>query len=220
MNEVIFFIWLIVSLGFVLIAHRLGRVYLFGLIAAMAVLMNIFVVKGMYLFGLAATGGNILYASIFLATDILSENYGKKEALRGVRIGFFVSLFFLAGSQAIVLFKPADFDIAHGAMQTLFFLTPRIVIGSMIAYLISQHLDVWLFEKIRKKTKGKHLWLRNNGSTMVSQMVDSALFTLIAFWGVYPKIIQIIIFTYIIKVIIAACDTPFVYLSRRIKKIT
>ncbi len=104
MNEVIFFIWLIVSLGFVLIAHRLGRVYLFGLIAAMAVLMNIFVVKGMYLFGLAATGGNIFFFSIFFGTDILSEKYGKKETLRGVRGGFFVLLFFFAGSQGDVFF--------------------------------------------------------------------------------------------------------------------
>lgn len=207
----------LVSLGFVLLAFRLGKAYLIGMIVACAILMNIFVVKGMYLFGLAATGGNILYASIFLATDILGEYWGKKAAHKAVMIGFFASVFFLISSQFILNFVPADFDIAQSAFKTIFTLTPRIVIGSMIAYLISQNLDVWFFIKIKEKTGGKHLWLRNNASTWTSQLVDSIIFTVIAFAGVYPHIFQLILFTYIIKVIVAFLDTPFIYLSRQLK---
>jgi len=216
-NEVLFVLMSLTSLSFVLIAFRLGKTWLVGLICAQAVLMNIFVVKGMYLFGLAATGGNVLYASIFLATDLLSEHYGKKYANQAVRVGFFASLFFLVTSQFIIKFIPADYDIAQNAMSTLFSLTPRIVFGSLTAHLIAQHLDVWSFEKIKKLTRGKYLWLRNNGSTMTSQLIDSVIFTLIAFWGVYPNLVQLILFTYIIKIVVAAIDTPFIYLSKIIK---
>ena len=216
-NEILFILEALVSLSFVLLAFRLGKPYLIGLIAADVILMNIFVVKGMYLFGWAATGGNVLYASIFLATDILCEHWGQKEATRAVRVGFFVSLFFLAMSQFILKFIPADYDIAQGALETLFTLTPRIVLGSMAAYLVSQHLDVWLFHKIKEKTGDKMLWLRNNGSTFVSQLVDSVIFTVIAFAGVYP-LLELIVFTYIIKIIVAVLDTPFIYLARIVRR--
>ena len=215
-NELLFIIMTLVSLGFVLLAFRLGKPWVIGLIAAQAVLMNIFVLKGMYLFGLAVTGGNVLYASIFLATDLLSEHWGKKEALKAVRIGFFVSIFFLIMSQLILKFIPSDYDFAHQSMATLFTLVPRIVLGSMVAYLVSQHLDVWLFNKIKEKTGDRMLWLRNNGSTWISQLVDSVIFTVIAFAGVYP-LFSLILFTYIIKVIVAVIDTPFIYLSKKIK---
>ena len=215
-NEILFIIMTLVSLSFVLLAFRLGRAWLIGLIAVQVVLMNIFVGKGIYLFGLAVTGGNVLYASIFLATDLLCEHWGKKEAVRAVRIGFFVSAFFLVMSQFIIRFIPADYDFAQEAMQTLFTLVPRIVLGSMVAYLISQHLDVWIFNKIKQKTGGKMLWLRNNGSTLISQLVDSAIFTIIAFAGVYP-LWELMLFTYIIKVIVAVLDTPFMYLAKKIK---
>lgn len=207
----------ILTLGFVLIAFRLGKVWVFGLIAAIVVLMNIFVTKSMTLFGLDVTGGNVLYASIFLATDALAEHYGKAEAKRAVRIGFFVSLFFLAASQFFIQFKPNEFDFVHEGMVKIFTLTPRIVLGSMAAYLVSQHFDVWFFCKIRQWTKDKYLWLRNNGSTWVSQAIDTVLFTLIAFWGVFPSIWEIILFTYIIKIIVAAFDTPFLYLTYLLK---
>jgi len=216
MNEWLFLIMSLTSLSFVLLAFRLGKIYLIALIATCAVLMNIFVVKGMYLFGLAATGGNILYASIFLATDILDEYWDKKEAHKAVMAGFFVSVFFLITSQVILKFVPADFDIAQGALKTIFSLTPRIVIASMTAYLISQNLDVWSFNKLKELTKGKHLWLRNNASTWTSQLVDSIIFTTIAFAGIYP-LLKLILFTYLIKIIVAALDTPFIYLSRKFK---
>ena len=215
-NEILFILMSLITLAFVLAAFKLGRIWLIALIAVMAVMMNIFVIKGMYLFGLAVTGGNVLYASIFLATDLLSEHYGKKQARQAVMIGFFASLFFLVASQLILKFQPADYDFAQGAFETLFTLTPRIVMASMVAYLISQNLDVWTFTKIKKLTGGKHLWLRNNASTWTSQLVDSIIFTIIAFAGIYP-LLEMILFTYIIKIIVAAFDTPFIYLSKFLK---
>jgi len=216
-NSLLFVAWMLVCLAFILTAFRFGRSWLFGMVVANAILANIFVIKGMTLFGLAATGGNAVYASIFLATDILAEHYGPKTARRAVFLGFFASIFFLAGSQFILRFEPADYDIAQGAFATIFALTPRIVIGSMVAYLISQNLDIFLFHSIRRMTAGRFLWLRNNGSTFISQLVDSAIFTLIAFWGVYPELTEMIVFTWLVKIIVAACDTPFIYLASYFK---
>lgn len=215
-NELLFILMSLISLTFVLCAFRLGKSYLIALIAVMAVMMNIFAIKGMYLFGMAVTGGNVLYASIFLATDLLNEHYDKKIAKKAVMIGFFGSIFFLIATQIILKFVPADYDIAQSAFETLFTLAPRIVIGSMIAYLISQNLDVWTFDKIKKITNGKHLWLRNNASTWTSQLVDSIIFSVIAFAGIYP-LFELILFTYIIKIVVAAMDTPFIYLSKIFK---
>jgi len=215
-NEVLFILMSLISLSFVLAAFRLGKVWLISLIAVNAVLMNIFVTKGMLLFGLATTGGNILYASIFLSTDILNEYYGRKEATKAVMIGFGASLFLIITSQFILKFTPASYDIASESLKTIFSLTPRIVIGSMIAYFVAQNLDVWLFDKIKSLTKSKYLWLRNNGSTFTSQLVDSIIFTTIAFGGIYP-LVNLIIFTYIIKLIVALLDTPFIYLSKSFK---
>lgn len=215
-NELLFILQTLISLSFVLLAFRFGKVWLMGFIAASAVAMNIFVLKGMVLFGLAVTGGNVLYASTFLATDLLSEHYGKKQALKAVWIGFGASVFFLIMSQIMLQYTPAEYDFAQGSFETLFTLTPRIVAGSMIAYLVAQNLDVFLFNKIKSMTGGKMLWLRNNGSTWVSQLVDSVVFTVIAFAGVYP-LFELIVFTYIIKIIVAALDTPFIYLSHAFK---
>lgn len=214
MNELLFFFQAIISLGFVLLAFRLGYVYLVGLVAALVALMNIFVIKQMTLFGFAITGGNVLYASIFLSTDIISEHYGKEKALQTVRIGFGVGIFFLLMSQFILRFTPNEFDIAQPAFKTLFKLAPRIVIGSLAAYLMAQHADVLIFHFLKKTTQGKFLWLRNNLSTLCSQLIDTLTFTLIAFYGVFPNLWEILLTTYVVKIIIAALDTPFIYLSK------
>ena len=145
-NSVWFIAWTLVCLAFVLVAFRLGKSWLFGMVVANAILANIFVIKGMTLFGLAATGGNAGYASIFLATDLLAEHYGPRTARRAVFLGFFASIFFMVGSQFILKFQPADYDIAQEAFSTIFALTPRIVIGSMIAPIKMTILtESWLY---------------------------------------------------------------------------
>ena len=215
-NEALFILQTLVSLSFALFAFRMGRKWLIAFVAVNVVLMNVFVMKQMDLFGLAATGGNVLYASVFLCTDVLSEHYGKKDAFKAVQIGFFASIVFVVMTQFMLKYVPNDWDFAQGAFETLFTLSPRIVAASMATYLVSQNLDIYLFDKIKEKTDGKMLWLRNNGSTFVSQFVDSAMFTLLAFYGVpgLEQIWSIILFTWIIKIIVAAIDTPFIYLSK------
>ena len=179
---------------------------------------NIQVVKTVEIFGLVATLGNVLYGSIFFATDILNEVYGQKEARRGVWLGFIGMALMTLWMQFGLRFIPHASDFAQGPLSTIFSLMPRIAAGSMAAYLVSQHHDVWAFQFWKRKTQGRFLWVRNNASTLVSQAIDSAIFCLIAFWGVFDTgtWIQILTSTYLLKLVVAVIDTPFLYLAKRL----
>jgi uncharacterized integral membrane protein (TIGR00697 family) len=217
-NNYIYILWIIVDLSLLLAAFTIwGKYGIIAIIASNVVIMNIFVLKGIILFGLDATGGNVLYASIFLGTDIITEFYGPREARKAVFIGFFISVFFLISTRFILLFEPASWDLYHPAMKQLFTPVWRITAASMAAYLLSQNFDVVFYNWLKKKLPG-HLWARNNGSTWASQIIDTGVFCTAAFAGVYDiKIIAgIILSTYILKIIVAAIDTPFIYLSRMI----
>ena len=218
-NELIFLLMILFVLFCTLFAFRMGKYWLYGFIAFNIILANIFVTKQFVIFGITATGGNITYGSIFLATDLLCEHYSRKDGRCAVFLGFFAAIFYLITSQFIILLKPAEFDMVHSSMRTIFSFAPRIVLASLIAYLISQMHDIWFFHFLKEKTKGKMLWFRNNVSTWVSQLIDSIIFSMIAFLGIFPIniVLQIIISTYLLKVLVAAIDTPFIYLSYKCK---
>lgn len=220
-NELLWILFMVLDLSVALVVFKLFKKNgLYALIVANIILCNIQVTKNVELFGLTATLGNILYGSIFFATDILSEVYGKKEAKKGVLLGFVSLILMTVYMQIALQFNPAPSDLVSEHMQAIFGFMPRIAIGSMAAYILSQYHDVWAFHFWKKKTGGKHLWLRNNLSTMVSQAIDSLIFCLIAFLGVYETGIwfEILLTTYIFKFIVAVFDTPFIYIGRRLAK--
>ncbi len=230
LNELLWLLLLLATFIIQILAYRFfGKNGLYAWIAVAIILANIQVMKTIGFFGLVTALGNIIYGTTFLKTDILSENYGKKEAKKAVWIGFFMLISITIIMQLCLLFTPHESDTLSPALQQIFGLLPRIAIASLTAYLISQFYDVWFFNFLKQKMKGKYLWLRNNLSTMVSQLIDNIIFTWIAFvgffglfgWGQvfeWSIIIQIFVVSYIMKWIVAVFDTPFVYLSKRIKK--
>lgn len=225
-NELLWLAMLLANFLLIILAYRLfGKWGLIMWIPISVIVANIQVIQTVKLFGLAATLGNIVYATSFLVTDILSENYGKQEAKKAVWIGFFSLISMTLLMNLALEFIPLAGDdfafVAHDATSTIFSLMPRIAVASLTAYLLSQRHDVWAFHAWKNRFPGdKHLWLRNNLSTMVSQLIDSSVFVLIAFWGVYewPILLEIFITTYFLKWIVAAADTPFVYWARSIHK--
>ena len=210
----------------IIFAYKLfGKWGLIIWIPVSVIVANIQVIQTVNLFGLAATLGNIVYATSFLITDILSENYGKQEAKKAVWIGFFSLISMTLLMNLALYFKPLEGDefsmVTHQATATIFNLMPRIAIASLTAYMLSQRHDVWAFHFWKRRFhKENQLWLRNNLSTMVSQLIDSFVFTLIAFYGVFETavLIEIFITTYFLKWIVAVADTPFVYWARYIFK--
>ena len=221
MNEILFFITLIVNFSCIIFAYKFfGKTGMFCWIAMATIVANVEVLKCVDIFGMALTLGNVSYGSIFLATDILNEKYGIKYAQKSIFIGFFALLFFTLITQIDLQFISNSSDFAHDAMKTLFTITPRVCFGSMFAYFISNMLDVYLYMHIKKHLPSdKFLWLRNNAATMISQLIDTLLFTCIAFVGVFSKeiVIQLCITTYLLKILIAALDTPFLYLAKKIE---
>ncbi len=226
MNELLFIAFALILLTLNLVAFRAGKIYMFILIAIYSLLMNIFVLKQFTLFGFMVTGGNALYGAVFLLTDLLNEHHGKREAFKSVGIGFATVLLFIVATQFLLAFVPNGEDFAQESLNTLFSVTPRILIGSLLAYVVAQNLDVWLYDKIHQWTGDKWLFLRNNGSTLISQFVDTIIFHAVGIttFSFLPGIIPLEIFwevtiaTYVIKLIVAAIDTPFMYLSYKIKK--
>ncbi|OQY27714.1 MAG: hypothetical protein B6244_09880 [Candidatus Cloacimonetes bacterium 4572_55] len=191
---------------------------LYFVIIVNIILCNLQVIKLISLFGITATLGNILYGSIFFATDLLGEVYGKEEAKKGVILGFIALFYMTIVLQLTLWFQPAGDDFAHTHMTQIFGFMPRIVLGSFLAYVVSQSHDVWAFHFLKDRFQSRHLWLRNNVSTAISQLIDSTIFTLVAFMGMFETrvLIEIFITTYLLKLVVGMIDTPFVYLGRAI----
>lgn len=221
-NEIIWILFALVNFSLLLLFYRLfGRMGLFAWIGMATVIANIQVLETVELFGLTATLGNIIYGTAYLATDILNEKYGKKDAKKAVWLGFSTLITMTIMMQVVLVFEPGSDDIAHGSLATIFGMIPRVAAGSLAAYAISQYFDVWIYDKLRKLfPSDKNLWIRNNGSTVISQLLDTAVFCTIAFYGEYPTSIWLEIFftTYIIKFAVALIDTPFMYIAKNLHK--
>ena len=218
-NEVLWLLFLVLDLSVLILLFRMfGRTGLYVAITYSILLCNIQVLKTVELFGMTATLGNILYGSLFLATDILGEVYGKAAARKGVAIGFVVLLIMTVYMQIALMFKPDASDFVDPHLQGIFGFLPRVALASFIAYVISQFHDVWAFHYWKARFKGRHLWLRNNLSTIVSQAIDSVVFCSIAFIGVFdtPIVLSIFVTTYVLKLFVAVLDTPFLYVALRI----
>ena len=155
----------------------------------------------------------IAYPFTFLVTDTIAELFGRRMATRVVWVGFAMNLLMVALIYVGKVIPPAIFWQGQDAYNTILGSVPRIVLASMLAYLVSQHHDVIAFHLWRRLTKGKWLWLRNNASTMVSQGIDTLIFISIAFVGVVPTnvLLNMIVAQYVIKLCIAVADTPLCY---------
>ncbi|MFO1053567.1 MAG: queuosine precursor transporter [Planctomycetota bacterium] len=162
------------------------------------------------------SAGILPYPVTFLATDILSEMYGKRRANQVVGAGFFASVFVLLvlwlGNQfPAIPGSPVSDETYRAAFQNAW----RVMAASMVAYLVAQHVDVWLYHFWKDLTRGRHLWLRNNGSTILSQLLDTVLVVSVLFAGqkTASEIGGLIADGWFFKVICALCDTPFIYLA-------
>ncbi|MCE7793239.1 queuosine precursor transporter [Salipaludibacillus sp. CUR1] len=219
-NEMIWFIFAAVNFSMLLLFYRLfGKTGLFVWIGFSTVAANLQVIKLVELFGLVATLGNIMYGTVFLATDILNEKYGKKEARKAVWFGFSSLLAVTIIMQFVLAFQPHADDMAHEHLSFIFELLPQVVIASLLAYLISQLLDVQIYAIFKKVFhKPSQLWMRNSFSTAISQFIDTVIFCSIAFYGWYEfgVWLEVLLTTYFIKFIVAAIDTPFIYIARKL----
>ena len=222
-QDLLYFITLALDLGFTVLMYRFfGRYGLLACIVLSILLANLQGPKLTVIFGMETSLGVIFYSSIFFATDLMSEKFGKKAADNAVMMGFSVSAIILIMLSISLLFLPSTQNQqtfsteVHESFVRILDFTPRFIFGSLFAYLISQRFDVWCFHKIKAWTNGRHLWLRNNLSTMASQTVDTTLYALVVWWGVVDleQAINLGLAKMVFKIGIAAFDTPFIYWAR------
>jgi hypothetical protein len=226
MNELLLAGSVVFIFGAVLLAYRFfGKTGLYVMSALAMVLANIEVLLLVEAFTLEQTLGNVMFASTFLITDILSECESKRDANRAVALGLFACAFFLLLSQGWLLYVPSANDTMAPAFAQVFSNTPRMMISSFAVYALSQFFDVWLYHRVWAATeritgnRKSFLWLRNTGSTLVSQLINTVLFNVLAFGGVYDAatLVSICVSGYLIYVVTSLLDTPCVYVARRLK---
>ena len=202
----------------------LKLVFLGAMFVALFVLANILAVKKIDIGPFVLTAGLLAFPFTFLITDAVNEVYGKRIAKKLVIHGFIIMAVVVGLIQIAIKLPPADFWVGEQeAFALVLSGTLRITLASMAAYLMSQLYDVWMFDYIKNKTQGKHLWLRNNVSTITAQIIDSSIFITIAFWGMVPNeaLFPMIAGQWVAKWVIALLDTPFCYLlvnwARKVK---
>lgn len=195
-------------------------IYLNALFVGLLIVSNILGVKLFSIGEFVLPAAVIVYVVTYLITDVIGELYGKDAARKTVQAGFFtqvVALVFIFIAielpSAPVFGAQVEFAIVLGGSF-------RIMLASLLSYLVSQHLDVYIFHRLKAKHGQKKLWLRNNLSTMSSQLTDTSIFIIVAFWGTVPTevLLGMVVTQYAFKIIIAVIDTPIAYLLVKMAK--
>ena len=196
------------------------RDFLFALFIASMVIVNVLGTKITTMFGVRVSVGIFFMPLLFLITDIVGEVYGRKEATLFVNYGTIMLIFLFLMMNLCIYVTPNETWHMQMEYKAVFGSSLRMTLASLISFVISQHVDVFLFDFWKRVTRGKHLWIRNNASTITSQLFDTILFDFIAFWHINENYTAGFLFTLILpywlfKVAFALLDTPFCYCGVR-----
>ncbi|MYL65635.1 queuosine precursor transporter [Bacillus hwajinpoensis] len=187
------------------------------LFATSIVIANVLAGKVVMIGSFVIPAAVVMYAFSFLFTDIIHEKYGKEEAKRTVQYGFIAQVFASIMIYLGMLLPVAPFAAdTQAAYEILLGQNYRFVLASLAAYLVSQHVDVYVFSLLKKRTSDRHKWLRNNVSTFTSQLLDTTIFITIAFAGTVPNLWVMVLSQFVIKMALALLDTPVFYLLTRL----
>lgn len=199
---------------------RRRKDFLIGAIAINLILVSLFGGQLISIFGFITNAGNVFYIAISLALYLLIENYGHKEAGRGIWISFsLVMLFTILAQLAIGVHGISSSSAFEKALRTTFDISPRIALASLLAFLLSQHINLYLYERLKRVYGGSKIWLRCNVSNIATQIVDSFIFFLVAFTLIAPSSITEIMLTgFAVKVIFGVLVTLFLYLNHLLNR--
>ena len=196
----------------------MGKETLIACFSIQAVLSNLFVTKQMECFGLTITCSDVFTIGAVLSLNLLQEYFGKKLAKKAIWIVFFLLLFFIFMAEIHLLYVPSAFDTVDPSFQTIFSSTPRIICASFLISFFIQKLDLELYAFLKKRFKNKSLFLSFGLSALMTQLLDTVLFSYAALYGLVHSMSHIILMSYLIKVGIIICMSPFISLSKRLFK--
>lgn len=216
MNELIFLLHILLIVGFALGALRLGKEALIAFVTISAILANLFVLKQMRFFGLVITCTDVFAVGSILGLNLLQEYYGRESSSKAAWICFYLVTFFALMSQIHLAYKPSYFDATQSSYFTILAPTPRLLLASLAVFFLVQQFDIRFYALLKKGLSKAPLMLRNGLSLVLSQLLDTALFSVLGLYGLVDSLADIILFSFVIKLFIILSITPFITLSRYI----
>lgn len=216
LNELIFLTQIISIVIFLLAALKLGKEAVVTFVCICCILANLFVLKQTTLFGFNATCSDAFTIGATLGLNLLQEYFGRYISRITIVLNFFFLIFYAIMSQIQLGFAPSPFDSMQQHYLPLLQFMPRILIASISVYLIAQITDYIIYGILKHYWHRKFLVIRNYISIIISQFVDTVLFTFLGLYGIVDNLWEIIFISYCIKLIAILVATPFVGLSKRI----
>lgn len=216
MNEWIFFTQLILIILFSFGALKMGKEALIALVALQALIANLFVLKQISFLGFHVTCSDAFAIGSFLGLNLLQEYFGKESSQRAIKICFFILFFFALMSQIHLLYLPTAQDTTHGAYTSILSSSARLLATSLCTFFIVQKLDVYFFHWIKKIAPKFTLTTRSHLCLILSQLIDTALFSVFGLYGLVESISDIMIMSFLLKLLIIFGLTPVTLFSRKI----
>lgn len=209
MNEIIFFFQILIIVFFALRSLKFGKEALVAWVAIQALIANLFVLKQVTLFGFDVTSSDAFAIGSLLGLNFLQEYFSKEDASKATQICAVFMIFFVLVSKIHLFFEPNIHDFSHPAFELLLSPTTRLLFASMSVFLIVQQFDIRFFAYLKKSFPGWNFAARTSLVLIVSQTLDTVLFSLAGLYGIVNSVVDIIIFSLAIKLIVIFCITPF-----------
>lgn len=209
MNEVLFFTQTLLIVGFALGALKLGKSALTAWVAVQALIANLFVIKQITLFGFEVTASDAYAIGSLLGLNFLQEYFGEEEAYKATKACFFFMIFFAIASQLHLFFEPSLHDNSQSAFKAILSLSPRLLIASMGVFFIVQQIDIRFFGFLKKKWPEVSFTVRAAVALVLSQFLDTFLFSFAGLYGVVASVIDIILVSFLVKLAVVFCFTSF-----------
>lgn len=212
-NNSLFLVSTFLVVFFCVFTLKLGKNALIAWIALLGVLANLFVLKQIQLFGLNATASDVYAVGSLLGLNILREHYDLKTCRHAIFVSFVCLIFFCLMGQIHRLYIPSPFDSTHMAYETLLAPNVRIIVASVAVFFCVQLFDVYFYSLILKRYLSS-LWLRNGISLILSQFIDTILFSFLGLYGIVENIGEIILVSFCIKLMAISCMVPATSFSK------
>lgn len=201
MNELLFFVQTFAVVAGALIAYRLGSAALSTWVTIQALIANLFVLKQVQLFGFDVTASDTFAIGSLIGLNLLQEYYSREEALKASRTCFFFLFFFALISQLHLSYQPSDHDFSQTAFLTLLSPSPRLFLASIGTFFIVQQIDIALFAFLRTAWQTQSFAFRTAISLIISQLLDTALFSVLGLYGIVASLVDVIIVSFLIKLL-------------------
>jgi hypothetical protein len=218
MNELIFIAYVVSLLVSLLIAMRMGSVALSSLVVTLWVIANLFVQKQIDLFGFSVTAADALVVGAMLGVNLLQEFYGKDVARKTIWASFFVLCVYVVLSMLHCAYVPNQFDTTQAMFMRLLYPMPRLVVASLLAYLVAANVEYYLYGFLKTMTNGRFFVFRNYATVTVSQFIDTLLFSFIGLYGIVGNFFHVVMFSYMIKLGIVLFAAPILSYARYLKR--